>query len=174
MKMFYLFILILICQPSCSRLTRNMVKKGEFEIRNGSLKNETWKGKILFKRTSWFQELNMLYDVLLWRVNGKSKFYSWFSKNEHSKITNCTDFFIVLTYQMDSSKISHGMFYRQMKNFNYELINVHNFYNNMKFHPDFTENSLSLYRFEGLCLRGNNERNDVVISFPGFESKILN
>ena len=151
-----------------------MVKKGDLEIRNGNYKNKIWKGRILFKRTSWFQELNLLYDVLVWKVSEKSKFFEWFSEEEAAKVKSCSSFIISLSYQMDQSKLSHQMFFEQIRKYDYELVNMNNFYNQLKFHPDFTENSLSLYRFEGLCLSKKKDDKDVVINFPGFESKILN
>ena len=169
MKKISLYTLLsLIIFVSCTNLTKNMVKLGEFSIRSGNYKKTTWDESLDFKRISWFHELTLLYDAIYVSLDEQSKFNNWFSLEEERRLKNCGEKLVTLTYSLDSERISHQMFYSQLRNLGYEQFVVPDFTRALKMHPDFEQLSLTLYKINIFC-RKEKYAGEIPINFPSFQ-----
>ncbi len=165
-------ILSLFLFLSCSNLSKNLVKSGNFTLRNGVAADKTWNENLSFKRYSWFQEMSLFYEALLGDLSPQSSFNNWFSAEELKEINKCADFKVVLLYSLDSKKISNGLFFEQVERANYQKIEISNFKRNLMLHPDSNENSFSLYQVYGLCKK-TKDLIPLMVSFPGFQEVTL-
>ncbi len=108
----------------CSSSTKNQIMHNEFFIREGNYKDKKWSDNLVFKKTSWFQELSMLFDVLTSEISPRSPFFEWFSKFEKSEIKKCEHFILILRYNLSDTRLSDGMFVRELKKADYQLIEL--------------------------------------------------
>ena len=159
-------IFILSILMGCSNLSKNMVKEGTFTLRGGKHENQTWSESLTFRRYSWFHELTLFYDVMLADIPESSPFYQWFSPSEKRIISSCRQKKIAITYQMDSKKISDGMFEREIKKFGYSKYLVPQFEQSFNMHPDHENQSLQLYKIFVLCSKEDNRV--AKVAFPSF------
>lgn len=161
--MIKIFMIILFLS-SCSNLSVNMTQEGEFELIGGVLKTDKWKDKLIFKRVSWYQELNMLFDIYIAKMETSSPFYNWFSFEEKNDLARCDSKYIIMTYHLDSNRISRESFENQLESQRFRFVGVSHFNENIKLHPDYARSHFRLYRINALC--GKNH--SVTINFPGF------
>lgn len=152
---------------SCSNLSKNMVKKGDFSIKNGVYKNHSWRSSLEFKRVSWYHELTMLYDFMYAEIDEKNDFYHWFSEDEKRRVEHCEDLIVSLNYSLDSERLSHAMLNTQLRDNGYEQYAAPNFSRTLKVHPDFEQLSLALYKVNIFC-RKKSLKDPVFINFPNF------
>lgn len=171
LKCFISFIVLVACL-SCSNLSKNLVSEGSFLLEGGVYKDKKWNDNLVFKRVSWYQELTLLYDVIMARVDESSPFYLWFSEHEKRTITECDDFYVSLNYALDPDKISQGMFRAEMEKAGYDEFLLPRFASYLKLHPDFERLALKLYSIYGYC-RHKESKGEIKIHFPGFEDKTL-
>lgn len=154
---------------SCSTMSKNFIKKGSLQLNGGVYLDKQWSDSLFFKRVSWHQELTLLFDLLSTRVDKKSSFHYWFSKHEQEAVAQCGDFLVVLSYALDSERISTAMFVEQMQYNGYERISIPHFAASLKLHPDFERHSLKLYRIYGLCKKHHDQKS-IIVSFPSFNN----
>ena len=76
-----LFQLALITS-SCSLLTRNIQKRGTFELHGGYYKDKKWEETLKFIRYSWYSELTLAFEIYLAPISAKSPYYNWFSQRD--------------------------------------------------------------------------------------------
>lgn len=173
-KIFILFLSGFIL-TSCGSLSKNMVKTGEASFVGGVYKETAWDDSLHFKRYSWYQELSLLFDFLVAEVPEKSPFRNWFSASEQTVINGCDDFKVVMTYYLDSSRISETMLWTQAAEAGYERVSLTHFGPYLKLHPQFNKQSFHLYHVEGLCLKsGKNASNaEILVSFPNYREVII-
>jgi hypothetical protein len=167
MKKVLIILPVIFLAISCSNLSKNMVKKGTFSIKNGVYRNLSWKEELKLQRVSWYHELTLLYDLIYGSIDEKSKFYNWFSVQEQNRIKNCSDIILGVRYSLDSDRISHSMFDEMMRNANYEKISVPEFEKALRMHPDYKRLSLTLYKTQVYC-RKSKVSAPVYINFPNF------
>jgi hypothetical protein len=160
-------IIILSTLLSCTNLSKNMVKKDEFVIRNGIYRNIKWKETLTLKRVSWYHELTLLFETIYGHIDKKSKFYHWFSIDEQKRIEKCDDVILSINYSLDTDRISHGMYDSIMRNANYEKIVVPNFTKALRMHPDYKRLSLTLYKTQVYCKKSK-IKGPVYINFPNY------
>jgi len=164
--LFYIVICIAsLMVVSCAHLSDTIVKKGSWSIEGGKFDDKKWNDILSFRRVSWFQELTLVYDVFVADYRQDSNFNNWFSSFEKKQIEKCENFFIVVNYSQDSSKISHELFYQQMKQQGLEKIMIGGFFENFKMHSSYSAMSLKQYEVHGFCGLNNN---GISIVFPGF------
>jgi len=169
MKFIFLKLLIILVLSSCSNMSKNMVQEGEFELVSGVFEEKKWDSTLRFKRLSWYQELNMLFDLLVVPVDANSPFSNWLSEDEKNDFSDCSSKFIALYYHLNTKKISRKSFEKQIKNQGFKNINLNHFKSNLSLHPDFTANHLRLYKLQGLC----GLKKVINVKFPGFSNKSL-
>lgn len=163
----FLIVLMFFLIASCSNLSKNMVSEGDFSIRSGMIGNFKWDTSLEFKRISWHHELNLLYDVMYVNIDETNKFYNWFSSDEKRRIFECNKKLLVISYALDSERISHPMFKNILKDHGYESYSTPNFARALKTHPDYERNALSLYKVDLFCHK-TTVSDDIYIGFPNF------
>lgn len=174
MKIKLILLLILTGLVSCSNLTKNFVKKGELGFRGGTYRDDKWDDTLSFSRTSWYHDMNLYFETLVVRPVEQSPFTRWFSENERTLISDCSDFFVAMTYSLDSDRISQTDFRLEMERNGYRTISIGNFKRNIMLHPDAQTISLDLYSVHGYCKLKDVPQSTIVVRFPGFlESTIF-
>ena len=169
-----LVFLIISFLSSCSNLSKNFSKTGDFHLRGGKFQNTEWNSVMSFDRYSWFHEVTMLYDLIVTRVDPRSPFYDWFSNGEKKTLASCTDAYLVIDYSLDAKKVSKKMLENDAKRSGYEKIVLNSFKNQLVNHPDVEEMSLQLYDISGFCYKGElSSREKVIVRFPGFKEVVL-
>lgn len=167
------FVLLLLLS-SCSNLSKNFTKDGDFVLRGGTFQSSKWKDQLHFKRYSWYHEVTMLYDVILTRIDPRSPFYDWFSNSEKKSLATCSDAYVAFDYSLDSEKISQKMMQNDAKRSGYEKIALPSFKSHLKLHPDVEELSLQLYDVFGYCYKGEiSNKNKIFVRFPGFNEVVI-
>ncbi|MCO4795188.1 MAG: hypothetical protein KC493_15835 [Bacteriovoracaceae bacterium] len=168
LKSFSLIFLI-FSLASCSNLSKNFTKKGDFYLRGGHFQNSKWSKSLKFDRYTWYHEVTMLYDMMLTKVDSDSPFYDWFSNSEKKLLASCTDFYLMLDYSLDSKKVSKKMVENDAKRSGFQKIVLRDFEKHLLNHPDVEELSLQLYETSGLCYRGEiSNREKILVRLPGF------
>ena len=148
--------------------SKNFVKKGNFYLVGGRFEQLEWRDKLQFKRVSWYHELTLLFDMMLSKWHGDSKFSYWLSPAEQDIVESCHQFYLLLSYATDSGDITHSMFNQIMRNNGLELIEMPNFRTYLRLHPDFASNSLRRYQVQGLCQKDPIPKNQRKIVLPSF------
>lgn len=167
-KLLTTFVLLFIVS-SCSNLSKNFTKNGDFTLRGGKFQNTQWNDLLVFDRYTWYHEVTMLYDLIVTRIDPRSPFYDWFSNGEKKTLAACSDAYVVIDYSLDSERISHKMMENDAKRAGYEKIALQSFKSHLKLHPDVEELSLQLYDISGFCYKGElSSREKIFVRFPGF------
>ncbi|OFZ27847.1 MAG: hypothetical protein A2381_07570 [Bdellovibrionales bacterium RIFOXYB1_FULL_37_110] len=166
-RIFLIVVLLGLVLIGCSSSTKNQINHNQFSIREGSYKNKKWSDDLVFKRTSWFQEISMLFDVLASEINSSSPFFEWFSDFEKSEIHKCGHFVLILSYRLTDTRLSDGMFVGELKKLGYQMIEIPHFKDNLKLHPDYLNELLEHYKVRGAC-RTTQESSGLLISLPGY------
>lgn len=146
-----LSISLMLLITSCSSLSKNMTKSGDFVIKNGNHKDISWDEDLKFDRYSWYHEWTLLLDVMMAEVDKNSSFYNWFSRSEKGLLNRCSDAYITMSYHLDPDRISQKMFLAEMQKLGYEKIITPRFSKAMELHPDHESQSLQLYKSYVLC-----------------------
>mgnify|MGYP007063429834 CR=1 FL=1 len=152
---------------SCSQLGTNVTKNGALVVNGGIHQGLSWKDKLVFKRTTWFSDLSMLYDVLIADLELNSPFLKWFYYSEREEIRKCEKFVVLGLFSSSDRKTSENEIVQQVVSREAKIVNINGFYKNLSYHPIFSKNSLNLYRFEGVCFPQAFPR-DKLVHIPGF------
>lgn len=163
-----LALIILLTITSCSNLSKNMVKEGSFSISSGRLGKYKWNDSLVLNRVSWYHELTLLLDVMYVNIDEKSPFYNWFSLDEKSRISSCREKLLIISYALDSNRLSQVMLKNKIKYYGFEDITVTHFATSLKSHPDFERLSLTLYKVDFFCKRSK-QVDDMFITFPNYD-----
>ncbi len=164
--------LLLFSLLSCSNYSKHMVSKGDFVIRNGTYNNTSWSEDLDMKRISWFSELTLLFDTIYIYLDDDSKFMSWFSKDELSRVSHCRQKLVTMNYALDDQRISHQMYRNAIREYSFEEVSSPNFVQALKSHPDFSEFSLSLYKVNVYC-SVQTVSDKIGITFPNYKEVTL-
>ncbi len=164
----YLSIFSLILMSSCSTMTKNTYMNGEITLEGGRVEGKSWEDELILKRSSWFKELTMYFDVLYAHVNQDSPFYDWFSTSEKHSLKECVDVIVTSTYAFRPRDISRTMFREEMAKYGYEPIALNSFEQNLRMHPDFARFQMGVYSAHAYCRKGMKTA-DISIFFPGFK-----
>jgi hypothetical protein len=157
----------------CASSTKNFVSKDELFFKGGVYKTKEWRKEgLTFKRYSWYQDMSLLYDVLVSPIEKTSPFYSWLNESEKKWAGSCEEFYITLSYALDSKKISHIMFQNAYKQAGFEKVLLSNYSDHMRLHPKFVDHSLHLYSIYGLCRKAG-AGEPFKVAFPSFKEITL-
>ncbi len=168
----HLIFIFLISCSNYSNLSENLVKRGEFLLKGYVSEKGNVSETLSFNRLSWYQELTLISDVIYAHVPRESAFQNWFSESEKDLISQCDDFFVYLSYFLDSNKISHGDFRSQLNSQGYEELALPQFSQYFRMHPDYEKDSFHLYKIHGACKSGSRTK-QLSLSYPGFHSQDL-
>ncbi len=145
-----LLIFLIFC-VACSSLSHNMIQTGDLSFQGGRFNDKEWSDRLTFKRVSWFKELSLEVDALIYTVDKKSPFYNWFSSEEQRSISNCHQYLVALVYTALEGNIKKSDFKDQMKENGYSDQQIPSFTHNLKGHPEFSQKALMQYRVVGFC-----------------------
>lgn len=168
MKIFLLLISFTLL-TSCSNLSKNFVKTGEFELRSGKANDKEWDDDLLFKRFSWYKELTLVFDLLIVKVDENSPYYNWFSEGEKKAMKKCKQSYVAVSYFQDGRRISVKDMYNQFEALSHSRFAMPGFRANLKMHPDYEILRLQLYKVDGFCQESFQD-NPLKLAFPGFNS----
>lgn len=171
MKIKFLNLVLIALLFSCGNMTKNFVKKGDAYIKGGTAGEEPWTDSLKFQRISWYSDLNLMYDVFLTKIDQKSPFWQWFSESEARRLNQCHAVYIMINFRLDSDRISHSMFYKQVLSDDLQDIVTNDFDSALTNHPDYNKFFLSLYKTKTLC--ASREIGDLKIHFPNYRARIL-
>ncbi len=169
-------MIMLLVLSSCSTLSKNMTKEGTFSINGGRALDQRWDDSLIFRRISWYVELNIVFDLMMGKVSKKSKFYNWFSGLDKQRIKDCSELYMLITYSSDSAdSTSRSELLHQLENNHIKLIRLRSFTDNFHMHPSARINFLDKYSVDGICLNKGQNSNlkSSKISFPGFNQVSL-
>lgn len=162
-----IILLTSIFLMSCSLTGRNIVQQNDFEIAGGSVGDKSWEDELKLKRTSWYQEMTMVFDVLYGEITPDSAFYKWFSTSEKVSLKRCSNSYLTLYYSSASDVISKSDFVKQASEQGYDLFTMNDFSKALKLHPQYISNSFQLYNIAILCTKSNLGTN-LKVEFPNF------
>lgn len=159
---------------ACANLSKNQTLTEDFVVRGGKFGNQTWNDSLHFKRTSWYAELTLVYDLLMAQIEEQSPFWQWLSVSEKQTLLACKKHYVVVAYAQDSQKISHSQFKAYAAEAGYSSVALPQFANYMRLHPDFNQNSFHLYTVFGLCLDNSSpKRENISLQFPNFTEVLI-
>ncbi len=173
-KNFFLFIFLILGISSCANLSKNRIYQGSFILSNGQVTEKYWKEDLEFKRSSWYFELTMYFDIMIGQLKEDSGFNNWMTETERLALNSCVEKYITLSYRLDSDKISDKSFFAQMEKQGLTQIILPDFGNQVKLHPDFERLGLREYNVYFLCRRGPGSGNPIKVNFPSFKEGIIN
>ena len=171
MKIWFKFF-VLCTFLSCSTMTKNTHMNGEIILEGGRVDGKTWGDELILKRSSWFKELTMYFDVLYAHVNQDSPFYDWFSDFEKASLKDCVDIIVTSTYAFRPRDISRTMFRGEMEKYGYTSVGLNTFEQNLRMHPDFARFQMGVYSAHAYCRKGV-KKSEISIFFPGFKEVSL-
>jgi len=173
MKYFSFLIFTTTILSSCSHYSKNLVTSGKVTFKEGVYSDQKWKGKLRFERTSWMQELTLLYDVLWSPIGENSPYFAWFSNDEKEIIKGCDQFFVALRYSLDAKRVSHSDVRNTIEQNGLNEIIVNSFSKNLKSHPSWLPYGLNQHKVSGFCQKGNLKDDQIVVTVPGYNKEYL-
>lgn len=170
-------ILILSLLFSCAHQSNNFVKSGTYQFRGGVYENEKWSDSLEFKRQSWYQELTLVFEALHVSLTSDSVFSKWLSPSELMTVNTCLDFKVALLYSWDSSRISEGQFFHEIKEYGYERVALPEFSRHLRMHPSYEKLALQRYQVYGLCqsraISSDSDKPVIKVTFPGYQEVLF-
>lgn len=175
MKHIFNLMIVGLCVISCSstNLSKNIVREGDFIVKNGVFADKKWEENLTFKRLSWYHELTLQFDLKIANVTPQSSFNFWFSPTEQQDIQKCSDFRVVIAYSLDTKLIPYSILNEQLELAGFKKVDLFNFKKHLMVHPDSELNSLRLYQVYGIC-RLDKEVKPLILNFPGYNEKSIN
>lgn len=164
-----ILLILALLSSSCSLTGRNLVQENNFELAGGSIGSVSWDDELELKRFSWYQEMTMVFDVLIGEITPDSKFYNWFSTSEKVSLKRCSKSYLALYYSSASEVISKKSFLKQVKEQGLDQFILNDFTSALKLHPQYISNSFQLYDVAVLCSK-DNLASTFSFEFPNFKS----
>lgn len=162
-----IFLLSLII--SCSNLSSNRSVESEFYLNGGKIGEHRWDRPLIFKRISWYAEVNLLYDILYTTLPENSPFWHLFSDDEKRAIDGCSKSFIVMDYALDPKRISSIEMQTFAEKASFTRMAIPSFANALATHPDFHRHFLHRYDIYALCRQGEVVSGEILLNFPHFD-----
>jgi len=168
MRIIIIFALLIVVISCASHRARKNIAYGKITIHGGVYENKEWSDKLTFKRTSWYQEASMEYDLMLTKLEETSPFASWMGSDQ-KYLKECKEFYISLIYAHVTASTPVSFMVDQLEKSGLKRIGVRNFTENLSAHDNWTDWRLSQYKVFGFC-RPADSVEDIVVSVPGFMS----
>lgn len=160
---------LIIFATSCSNYSKNLFSKGEITISNIRYKDKVWNEELKFNRLSWYKEMTLAVDLHIAKISFDSKFLNWFSNDAKKNIKKCQSFYVAQMYIYDKIYSNKEVIDRSFLSKGILKINIPEFSENLKSHPDYDQWSFKLFRPFGLCIpKELNIKQPIKISIPGF------
>lgn len=167
-------ISILLPLLSCANLSKNTIYQGTFVILNGQFQDKSWDEKWVFKRSSWYFELTMYFEVFVGQLAEQSSFNNWLSDLERALLSQCNEKYVVMSYALDPDRISERSFMIQMEKLGMSQIILPDFSKQVRMHPDFERLGLREHNVYFLCRKGPGSGQELKASFHSFKDAIIN
>lgn len=165
----YMFLCSLLWVSCASIHQENHLKQGEFRFHGGFDQHKSWKEPLIFKRMSWFSNINLIYEALMTSLDEKSPFFQWVSPANQKLIKReCKKFAVAIMYTDSPLMISHSQFVDNFYHNGYEDFLIPRFARMVKTHPDFARLHLKEGRVMGFCQKQQKGKKDFQIMMPGF------
>lgn len=154
----------------------NQTTLGSVVFRGGVSKEKTWDDALTFKRMSWYHGMTLYFDFMVWKVNVRSPFMSWFSVSERELVSRCHPLIVTVSYSADPDKISQTDLKKQLEKNGFKSVVVSHFHSALKTHPSAQDWRLKSYKFSGFCKSTPSQlkRDKLAINFPSFSQLELN
>jgi hypothetical protein len=147
------------------------VSKDVIKLNGGVYNDKAWKDKLIFKRTSFFQDSNMVYDILITGLKKDSPFFSWLGSDKPN-IQKCSQLKVVLLYaDVNTQKNTQYLVSEIEKSGLREMI-ILDFSHQFKAHQNAQDWNLTKHRVVGFCAR-NAKKIDISLNLPGFKTQSL-
>lgn len=160
------FLLISALIVSCGHMSKNTVKSGDVIIQGGRFEKDEWSDPLNFKRYSWFQELTLVYDLLIVPDSKLGPFKKWISKDMATEVAKCSHFALALTYHLEDEKFPKSFLSSQIFKKGVKRLSMKKWSQHLRSHPNYTGPSLGLYKVEGICF--DQKTTKMSISIPNF------
>ncbi len=108
----------------------------------------------------------MRLDLQVAELNADSAFFAWASEDEKKLILSCRKFRVVMTYALDSRKLSEKDLIHQLDKQGQHQVVVARLIANIRLHPDFDRLGLDRHHVYGLCQKGPDL--PLTLDFPAF------
>lgn len=162
-------LILFLALSSCASMSQNFIKEGTTQFNGGRFNDERWSDGLVFERYSWYQELTLLFDLLIAKVDESSPFAQWIGPDERYLWNQCSDPRVAIIYAQDSRRLSRQDFIYRVKKQGGDSFSIPHFRNYLRNHPEFERYSLSLYQVEAICMPPEG----LSAEFPNFPKKLI-
>ncbi len=164
----FLFVII-----SCSTIsdTRNSFSEKEFVYTGGIYHNYKWDDELKLKRYSWYKDATMTNEIVLANLDRHSPFSKWLGR-DFKYLNECEKLQVLLLYSNSTSTQKNPYLEAEIEDDNYRVFKMLEFEKEFKAHHNFKDWGLEMHNVYGLCKLKNASEN-IVVTLPGFKSKIL-
>jgi hypothetical protein len=167
MRILLLMLIFIVGSCAMNRARKN-IAYSDISINGGVYNNKDWRDKLSFKRTSWFREASMDYDILFHKLDKTSSFASWMGSDQ-KYLTDCHEFYVALVYADINAPNGTPFLVNQIDSIGVKKVGIQDFKENLKAHENFRDWRLTQHKVVGFC-RPESLKEDIVISIPGFKS----
>lgn len=171
MKNILLLSLILVVSCAFNNRSRKNVALSEVVLKGGVYKDISWDEKIIFKRTSWYHEATMQYDILIKELKTDSKFVNWLGRDKEY-LKECSTFYVAAIYSDINIGEGTAFLESQFNKLGLERKSIMDFNENFRAHHNFSDWRLFEYKVIGLC-ESKNPVGDIIVSIPGYKTQKL-
>lgn len=156
---------------SCSHLSNNLVSRDNFYISSGRHEDKKWEDQWKGKRISWFRELTLFSDIMLFPLEEQSPFFAWVDESTRETIKKCESAYLAIFYTFDSDIFSQVNFKEELLRDNQvSLFSVSRIKSYFKGHAAYDDNNFRVYRFTGICRK---TADSLTLAIPGFNREKL-
>ena len=169
MKLVLLVTLLLTLISCASNSSRRLVSTDTISLNGGVHNDKVWKDKLIFNRMSFFQDSNMVYDVLFADLKNDSPFFSWLGTEEPS-LRKCSQLKVALLYVHINSQQSTYYLVSEIEKSGLKEMIILDFSNHFKAHPNTQDWNLSKHKVLGFC-GTSSKKNNISLNLPGFKTQ---
>jgi len=177
MYRFIVLVLSLMIFSACSSYsTKKNITKSVISFNGGSFDDFEWDSSLDFNRTSWFNGITMSYDILIAKIEKKSKFSKWFDGSEKEYLDQCKSIYITAAYNKLGETSNSAYIKNEIESSGLKHISVSGFARHLKSHPNFQAWHLSFHKISAYCFdKMGNGPKVIKVVIPSFKtSNILN
>ena len=149
---------------------RHRTSSSNIVIDGGTYQDKVWDDGLVFKRSTWYNEMAMEYDLLYTVLKANSPFRAWLGEGDKIKVAKCNTLALVLIYTSNNSVEKTPFITQAFAKAGYEEMIFLNFYHELKAHDSYRDWRLESYKLFGFC--SSLDRAPVIsLDFPGYKMK---
>ena len=172
MKTIFQSMILCWLVSACSTMDTNYVKRSVHHVKGGKSRTSEWKEELTFKRTSWYYQASLLYEINIAQIAPDSAFLNWFDDGELSSVKGCKQLLWVIDYAYDGRRVQKNYVKNILSNKGFVDISAPNFEKNFINHPDTPLMTNRNYKMQLFCHQSTT-MNEIYATIPGFnEEKI--